>query len=160
MKIIVLSAGKRKKTYVVKVFDGTNTVHDETVKSIQDRDELVWKLADLYNVDDIEILDVEKEVDTFKYSEIPSIPVLEEEEADEFFESNSEFVYDRILQAVAEGVVQNMESIRLFELNGTGVYITSKKADWKNGVQQALEYFISIEDYSKCIVARQLMLKL
>lgn len=160
MKIIVLSAGKKKKTYVVEVLDGTNTIHSETVKSVHDRDELVWKLADLYNVDDIEIKDIQQEVDTFKYSEIPSIPVLEEDEADEFFESNSEYVYDRILQAVAEGVVQNIDSIRLFELNGTGVYITSKRADWRNGVQQAQDYFVTVEQYDKCIIARQLLLKL
>lgn len=158
MKIVVLLTSK-KNTFMVEVIDGSRSVHSETVKGINNRDELVWKLADLYNIDDIEIKDL-KQQDTFKYSEIPSIPVLEEEEADDFFESNSLFVYDRILRAVTEGVTQNLESIRLFELNGTGVYITSKKSDWRNGVQQALDYFVSIEDYSKCIVARQLMLKL
>lgn len=158
MKIVVLLTTK-KNVFMVEVFNGNDSIHSETVKGIKDRDELVWRLADLYNIDDIEIKDL-KAQDTFRYSEIPSIPVLEEAEADDFFESNSVFVYDRILQAVAEGVTQGVDSIRLFELNGTGVYITSNRSDWRNGVQQALDYFISIEDYSKCIVARQLMLKL
>lgn len=158
MKIVVILTTK-KNVFWVEVLDGSRSVHSETVRGIKNRDELVWKLADLYNIDDIDIRDA-KAQDDFKYSEIPSIPVLEEDEADEFFENNSVFVYDRILGAVSEGVTQGLDSIRLFELNGTGVYITSKKSDWRNGVQQALDYFISIEDYTKCIVARQLMLKL
>ena len=54
----------------------------------------------------------------------------------------------------------NQETIRLFELNGTDVYITSNKEDWKNGVEQALEYYVQKEQYDKCIQARQLMSKL
>ena len=158
MKIIVVSTGKKKKTYHIEVVDGSISVHKESVNSIQERDELVWQLADLYGVLDIEITD--EKTDEFKFTEIPSIPVLEEEEANEFFDDNKDFVYDRILQAVEEGVISKRDSIRLFELNGTDVYITSNKKDWKSGVQQALEYFASVEQYNKCIVARQLMLKL
>jgi len=158
MKIIVTSTGKKKKTYHVEVVDGSISVHKESVNSIEERDELVWQLADLYNALDIEVMDGKTE--EFKFTEIPSIPVLEEEEADEFFDDNSEFVFDRILQAVEEGVIAKRDSIRLFELNGTDVYITSNREDWKSGVQQALDYFAAVEQYSKCIVARQLMLKL
>jgi isochorismate synthase EntC len=158
MKIIVTSTGKKKKIYHVEVVDGSISVHKESVSSIEERDELVWQLADLYNALDIEVVD--EKTDEFKFTEIPSIPVLEEEEADEFFDDNSEFVFDRILQAVEEGVVAKRDSIRLFELNGTDVYITSNREDWKSGVQQALDYFASVEQYNKCIVARQLMLKL
>jgi hypothetical protein len=158
MKIIVTSTGKRKKTHHVEVLDGTISVHKESVTGIKERDELVWRLADLYGALDIEVVD--EPAEEFKFTPIPSIPVLEEEEADEFFDDNSEFVYDRILQAVEEGVRSKRDSIRLFELNGTDIYITSNKKDWKGGVQQALEYFISVEQYDKCIVARQLMLRL
>lgn len=149
-----MSAGKKGKNFLIQVIDGANIIHSETAKGLQERDETVWKLADLYNALDIEMVSVQEE---FKFTEIPSIPVLEEEEVDEFFESNSDFVYVRILQAVEEGVRSGRDSIRLFELNGTGVYITSNKKDWKNGVQQALDYFITTEQYDRCIAARQLM---
>jgi hypothetical protein len=158
MKIIVMSAGKKNsKSFLVQVMDGENVVHSENVKGVKERDALVWSLADLYSAVDIELKDVEEE---FRFTEIPSIPVLEEEEADEFFEDNQSMVYNRILQAVEEGVRAERDSIRLFELNGTGVYITSTKSNWKSGVTQALEYFISTEEYDRCIVARQLMQKL
>ena len=99
-------------------------------------------------------------MEEFRFTDIPSIPVLELEEADVFFDENSEFVYERILQAVEEGIIANRNEIRLFELNGTGVYVTSNRPDWSQGVQQALDYFILLEKYDKCIIARQLLQKL
>ena len=159
MKIVVTSIGKKgKKKYNIQVVDGEHLIHEEVTQTLKSRDEAVWKLADLYGAVDIEMKDLKD--DEFKFAEIPSIPVLEEEEADEFFEDNSDFVYERILQAVEEGVRSQRGSIRLFELNGTGVYITSEKVEWKNGVQQAMDYYIAVEDYAKCIVARQLLTKL
>lgn len=159
MKIVVTSLGKKgKKKYNIQVLDGGYLVHEETTQTIKGRDEAVWKLADLYGAIDIEMRDGKEE--EFKFAEIPSIPVLEEDEADEFFEDNSDFVYERILQAVEEGIRSKRNAIRLFELNGTGVYITSEKEEWKSGVEQAMEYYVSVEDYAKCIVARQLLTKL
>ena len=152
-----MSTGKKSKSFVVQVLDGENVVHAEKVKGIKERDALVWSLADLYSAVDIEL---QEEKEEFMFTEIPTIPVLEEDEADEFFEDNQALVYSRILQAVEEGIRADRESIRLFELNGTGVYITSLKSNWKSGVDQALKYYISTEEYDKCIVARQLMLKL
>ena len=159
MKIVVTSSGrKNNRTFTIEVLDGQAIIHTEAADGVKKRDEVVWKLADLYGALDIEM--IEAKPAEFKFTEIPSIPVLEEEEADEFFDDNSEFVFDRILQAVEEGVIAKRDSIRLFELNGTDVYITSNREDWKSGVQQALDYFASVEQYNKCIVARQLMLKL
>lgn len=156
MKILVTTTPtSTSKKYLIEVVEGNTVLHTEVAKDIVNRDKIVWSLADLYNTVDIEMKD-DKEED-FKFSTIPSIPVLEEEEADEFFEENKELVYTRILQAVEEGIESGRDSIRLFELNGTGVYITSNKVDWKEGVSQALEYFLSMEEYDKCVQIRQLM---
>ena len=158
MQIVVTRVGKKSvKEYLVEVMDGDAIIHTESVKGLKQRDELVWRLADLYNILDITIAE---QVTEFKFSEIPSIPVLEEEEADIFFEENGEFVHERILQAVDEGIKASRDHIRLFELNGTGVYITSNKENWANGVQQAMDYFAATEQYDKCITAKQLLQKL
>ena len=158
MKIIVTSTKKKgkTKTYQVDVVDGERILHTEVVEGVMRRDELVWKLAELYNALDIDMKETAA-TEEFMFAEIPTIPVLEEEEADEYFESNKEVVYNRILQAVGEGIISERENIRLFELNGTGVYITSNREDWSVGVQQALDYFVSVEQYDKCIAARQLL---
>lgn len=159
MKIVVTSIGKKgkNKIYQIEVMDGERILHKESATGVTIRDEVVWKLAELYNAVDIDMREIKEE---FKFAEIPSIPVLEEDEADEYFESNKDFVYSRILQAVGEGIQSNRETIRLFELNGTGVYITSNKIDWVTGVQQALEYYVTAEQYDKCIIARQLLQEL
>lgn len=157
VKIVVTSTGKtgKLKNYLIEILDGERIMHSEAVSGIVNRDKIVWNLAELYNILDIDLREGKED---FKLTEIPSIPVLEEEEADEFFEDNNEFVYERILEAVQEGIKLKRETIRLFELNGTGVYITSNRVDWKNGIQQALDYYITMEQYDKCIIARQLML--
>lgn len=158
MKIVVTRYRNKKQSYVVAVVDGDNCIHKETVEGVIKRDEVVWKLADLYGALDIEIVD--KKPEEFKFSEIPTIPVLDSEEADEFFEDNQQEVYDRIVQAIREGLHVNRNEIRLFELSGTGQYFTSRKTNWKAGLQQALDYFVSIEAYEKCITIKQLMAKL
>jgi hypothetical protein len=157
VKIVVTSTGKKSKStkYTIDVLDGEHILHTETAIGIVERDKIVWNLAELYDILDIDLREGKED---FKLAEIPTIPVLEEDEANEFFEDNSEFVYERILEAVTEGIKLKRETIRLFELNGTGVYITSNKVDWKNGVQQALDYYITMEQYDKCIIARQLLL--
>ena len=158
MKIIVKSQGtKKSESFTIDVVDGENLIHSESVKGLKERDRIVWKLADLYGAMDIEIVQSKEE---FKFSEVPSIPVLEEDEAELFFEENCEFVYNRILQAVEEGVKSGSDTINLFELNGSGVCITSDKINWRQGVQQALDYFEVSELYSRCIRARQLLSQL
>lgn len=168
MKIIVEKSEKRSKSlYVVSVMDGNSIIKTETAKSIKERDDIVFQLAESYGVDDIVIKESEKKQGKKKdekkpaFSAIPSIPVLDEQEADDFFEANKELVYNRILQAVKEGIEFSRDNIRLFELSGTGVYITSRRSDWINGLYDAIEWYTEAnEQYEKCIIAKELIDKL
>lgn len=163
MKVVVISTGKKgSKSYLVEVVDGSRTIFSEKVVGIKQRDALVWKVMDLYNCIDLEMTDVDElPVDEdFRFSEIPSIPVLDEEDARSWFEDGEDIVFGRIMQAVDEGIRSKRNSVRLFELNGTGVYITSNREDWKGGLEQAIKYFVKTEEYEKCIVCRQLLSKL
>jgi hypothetical protein len=150
-----LNAGKK---YRVVLINNNSTLEDVVVSGIKSRDDLVWQWCDLYNTIDIIIHDSKKA--EFKYSEIPSIPVLEEEDAEEFFEENEEFVYNRVMQAVAEGVQASATDIRLFELNGTGEYITSKRENWEAGLRSALAYYESVEKYEACDIVAKLIQQL
>ncbi len=147
MEIHVHKLGSGRK-FKVTLTDGSSVVQEEVVSGEKLRDELVWKWCDLYDTVDIVIHDSKKK--EFKYSEIPSIPVLEEEDAEEFFEDNQDFVYRRIVQAVTEGVQTSLADIRLFELNGTDEYITSKRESWEAGLRSALTYYESTEQYELC----------
>ena len=158
MKIVVTRTNKKKQSYEVAVVDGVTPIHKETVSGIKNRDEVVWKLADLYGAMDIEI--IEPKPKEFKFSEIPNIPVLDEEEAEQYFEDCEEAVYDRIVVAIKEGLHTKRSVVRLFELNGTGVYLTSDRSNWKGGLQQVLQHYIRIEAYEKCTAVHELIDKI
>ena len=150
-----LNAGRK---YRVSLTNGDTILQEQIVTGVKSRDELVWRWCDLYSTVDIIMHDeTQKE---FKYSEIPSIPVLEESEAEEFFEDNQEFVYKRIVQAVSEGMQTSLTSIRLFELNGTDTYITSNRETWAAGLNNALTYFETTENYEMCDLVTRLVAQL
>lgn len=160
MKIYVYKVdGKTRQTFVVQVAEGETIYHTEIAHGLKKRDEIVWKLAEEYKVVDIESRESEKPGE-FKFSEIPSIPVLDEFEAEDYFERNKDVIYSRILQAVEEGIIADKAIIRLFELNGTGEYLTSNKEDWKEGLYKCIDHFTQNEDYEKCAIATNLISKL
>ena len=121
MKIYVKQKGKK---YNIMLVDGQEIVREETVTGIEARDKVIWELTDIFNVLDVVMDEPKKVKKEFKYSPIPSIPVFDEEDAKYFFEDEKSFVFARIVQAVEEGLKTNQKNIKLFELNGTGVYIT------------------------------------
>jgi len=164
MKIVVTTISRKgSNKHLIQVVDCNNIVHSETTQTISQRDKIVWQLAETYNVLDIEVRRSSLESKTkvpheeFRFSEIPSIPVLDLQDAECFFDENEDVVFNRILKAVEEGATMGLDHIRLFELNGTGVYLTSDQADWKTGVEKAIDYFISTEEYEKCIIGKQLL---
>jgi len=166
MKIVVeQKKEKGKNAYIINVMEGGDIIKTETAKSIKERDDLVFQLAESYNVDDIILKESDKKrnkkKDNPNFSQIPSIPVIDEQEAVEFFEYNNELLYDRILQAVQEGLDFDREVIRLFELSGTGVYITSRRQDWASGLVDAIDWYTQAdEQYEKCAIAKSLIDKL
>lgn len=162
MKILVTPISKKSgNKFSVVVMDGNLIIDKGLANTIAERDTIIWKLAEIYNVIDIEIVDLKnsKTVES-KFSTIPSIPVIVVEDADEYFEHNKELVYQRVVQAVSEGIMFKKDVIRVFELNGTGVYITSNKDNWYEGLTQALGYYVETEQYNKCTVIKELMAEL
>lgn len=158
MEIHVHKVSSSSRKYRISVTDGLTVVREVVVSGIKSRDELVWKWCDLYHT--VDIIIHEPKPAEFKYSAIPSIPILDEEDAQDFFDENEDFVYDRIAQAIEEGIATHITSIRLFELNGSGVYLTSERETWRSGAQQALHHFESVENYEQCIRLRDLIDKL
>jgi len=163
MKIVVsIISSEKGSKHLVQVLDHNSLVYSEITDTVGSRDLLVWQLADTYNVLDIEVQHNKDQhnTDDFQFTGIPSIPVLDEQDADAFFEDHEELVYTRILKAIKEGIIMNLETIRLFELSGTGVYLTAERCDWDSGLKKAIEYFITTEDYDKCIIGKQLLTEL
>lgn len=161
MKIVVTVVESSGGTqHCINVVDGKEVVHSSVATSIKERDKIIWNLADLYDTVEINIKSAKQQTQDFKYSEIPSIPVLDEDEAKEFFDNKSEFVFDRIVQAIEEGIFTNSPEVRLFELNGTSTYLTAEKSGWKDGLKTALTHYVRVEQYEKCPNIKQLLDKL
>lgn len=165
MKIVVTTLRSSKgDEHQIDVVDGSKILHTQIVKTIEQRDKTIWDLQEMYNVVDIDIKTTKGQVkhkkEEFRYTEIPNIPVLDESEAAEFFDSESAFVFERIVKAIEEGLLMKLTTIRLFELNGTGKYLTADRPDWKQGLQRALDYFLSREMYLNCARVRDLMKKI
>jgi len=161
MKIVVTVVESSKGTqHRINVVDGKEVVHSSVASSIKERDKIIWNLADLYDTVEINIKSAKEQSLDFKYSEIPNIPVLDEDEAKDFFDDRSEFVFDRIVEAIEEGLYMNLPEVRLFELNGTSTYLTAERSGWKAGLDKALNYYIGVEQYEKCTNIKQLYNKL
>ncbi len=164
MKIVVTTEKTSSgELHHIEVMDGKKIVHVQVAKTITQRDDIVWKLAELYHVVDIDLKQQKQKKDKkqdFKYSAIPSIPVIDQEDATSWFDDEGDIVFTRIVEAIQEGVTMMLESIRLFELNGTGAYLTAERPHWKDGLGRALKYFIHTEEYDKCAEIRDLMKKL
>lgn len=167
MKIIAEAVKKRSKVvFIVKVVDGDRVIEEQTATTINKRDQLIWGFAEQYNTTEISVVNDDDKLKgkrkrttqpKFKFSEIPSIPVLDMEDAADFFDDNEDVVYNRVIVAVREGIESKRDVIRLFELNGTGIYITSEKGDWESGLENAKDYFESKEEYEKCAVCVELL---
>jgi hypothetical protein len=162
MKIVVSQSSNGKPDgFTIQVWDSGRMIDSRDVEGLIERDRIVWELADLYDALDIEVREKSKpKPEAFRFSEIPSIPVLDEKDASAYFEENEQYIYDRMLIAVEEGMITKRPFIRLFELNGTGVYITSIRSSWKIGLEQALEFYLETENYEKCAVIKTLTNKL
>ncbi len=174
MKIVAESRTFRNVTlYLVQVLDGEEIIEEKTADTITKRDELIWELAEQFNTTNIVIINEEEEKkkrrtrtkekekrSVFKFTEIPSIPVLDMVDAKDYFDENESIVYNRILVAIKEGIRADLDRIKLFELAGTGVYVTSSREDWKSGLKGALDYFEEVEEYEKCALCRDLLLTL
>ena len=167
IKIVAEAIKTRNKTsFLVKVIDGATILDEQTAQSISKRDELIWSLAEQFNTTDIQIINTVEsktkktktvEKPKFKFSEIPSIPVLDLQDAADYFDDHEDIIYNRVIIAVKEGIESKRNVIRLFELNGTGVYLTSERLDWRPGLENAEKYFLGREEYEKCAICRDLL---
>ena len=165
MKIVVTTLRSSKgDEHQIDVMDGSKVLHTQVVKTIEQRDKTIWDLQEMYNVVDIDIKaskgQVKQKKEEFRYTQIPNIPVLDESEAADFFDPESVFVFERIVKAIEEGLAMKLTTIRLFELNGTGKYLTADKAGWEQGLQRALDFYLSREMYLNCAKVRDLIEKL
>ena len=82
------------------------------------------------------------------YSEIINVPGVKE------------VVIDELVFAIKEGVLKKKKSVSLFALADTNYYIEIEKEQWEPSLNNALNYYVDVEDYNKCIECRDILKKL
>lgn len=144
-----------KKTYFqIEVIDDNDiTVELKTAKTIRERGILINQLKEFYNVDDVINPDLKRtrgRVAKAKILPTPVVPFTSSIELDDYFEANKSLFWDRVIEAINEGLIHKKSKIELFILGDTGQKLSSRKDEWLNGVQQAKDFFEEGGAFEKC----------
>ena len=86
------------------------------------------------------------------------IPIISLED----FETKSKkpLIMKTIVANIAEGVENNLESINIAEIKNTDIILSVPKTEWKGGLEKAMEYYITTEEYEECSIIKKLIKKL
>lgn len=94
---------------------------------------------------------------------IPTISIrynnLDELEALEKEESFRKFIYESTLDAIKEGIQYNEKTVKIFEIERTGKFISLKRDKWKTFLNKINKTFEQNEQYEKCLECQSLINK-
>tara|TARA_A100001201_G_scaffold141815_1_gene138216 strand:- start:288 stop:560 length:273 start_codon:yes stop_codon:yes gene_type:complete len=65
-----------------------------------------------------------------------------------------------LVSNIAEGIEDNLESINIAEIKNYDLILSVPKAEWKGGLEKALDYYINKEEYEECSKVKKLIEKL
>ena len=61
---------------------------------------------------------------------------------------------------IASGIKEELESVNIAEIKHHDVIISVPKDEWKSGLENAMEYYIKIEEYEICSKIKKLIEKI
>ena len=61
---------------------------------------------------------------------------------------------------IADGIEDDLESVNIAEIKNHNVIISVPKAEWKAGLENAMNYYIKTEEYEECSKIKKLINKL
>lgn len=142
-----------KKEFLIEIWEGDIIVQTKMAINISERDKIIYELSDLHNIVDVEHINIIPKMSESNIKNsiaIPVIPYTDMFQLENYFNSDGDYIFNRILEAIAEGLVLKKKKIKLFQINNSGVYVDSLKRDWPAGLRIAHEYFFQEEQYDKC----------
>ena len=80
----------------------------------------------------------------------------------EDFETKSKkpLMMKTLVTNIAEGVKDNLESVNIAEIKHTDIILSVPKAEWRGGLEKAMEYYIKTEEYEECSKIKKIIKKL
>ena len=102
------------------------------------------------------VVEIVKKVDVVKMTR--KIPIISLED----FEAKAKklTVMKSLVNNIAEGVKDNLESVNVVEIKNYNIIISVPKSEWKGGLENAMEYYIEKEEYEECSKIKKLIDKL
>ena len=151
----------RKTEYLIEVWHGARVMETKLASNINEKSKIVFDLSDFYQSVDIEHIDMTiKQVTKDPDIDIPVIPYTDMFQLEDYFDSNNDYIFYRIVEAVEDGIKNKKKKIKLFQINNSGVYVDSLKRDWPVGIKMAHEYFLQEEKYDMCAICKELLKKM
>lgn len=148
-----------KNEYIIEVWDDDSVVQTKLATSILERDKIIFDLSDMHNIVDVDYVNMEKIQDKVD-EQIPVVPYTDMFQLENYFDSNNSYIFNRIIEAIEDGIKTKKKKIKLFQINSSGIFVDSLKRDWPAGLRVAHEYFLEEEDYLKAEKCIQLLKQL
>jgi len=145
-----------KNEYIIEVWDDDSVVQTKLATNILERDKIIFDLSDMHNIVDVEYVNMEKIQDKVD-EQIPVVPYTDMFQLENYFDSNNSYIFNRIIEAIEDGIKTKKKKIKLFQINSSGIFVDSLKRDWPAGLRVAHEYFLEEEDYLKAEKCIQLL---
>lgn len=151
-----------KAEFLIEVWLGDELVETKLASNTKEKSKLLFDLSDFYQSVDVEHIDMTKLHTTVKDSDskIPVIPYTDMFQLENYFDSNNDYIFYRIVEAVEDGLINKKKKIKLFQINNSGIFVDSLKRDWPSGIQLANEYFLQVENYPMCEKCKELLKKM
>jgi len=61
---------------------------------------------------------------------------------------------------IAEGIESNLESVNIAEIKNRNLILSVPKAEWKAGLENAMNYYIKREEYEECSKIKEIINRL
>jgi hypothetical protein len=65
-----------------------------------------------------------------------------------------------LVSSIASGIKNNLESVNVAEIKNHDIILSVPKAEWKSGLENAMNYYIEKEEYEECSKIKSLIKKL
>lgn len=153
--LTLISKKLNDNLYQLRLIDEDNTTILEEMVDKKSKIESIKKIAEDYYVSDIKHYDDSKKV--IKDTEISIIPYTNEFDLHNYFERENLFIFDRILTAIEDGIVNKKKKIKLFRFDKTNVYLTSSKKNWLSGLLITKKYLEKYEFFEKIPKCQELI---
>ena len=69
-------------------------------------------------------------------------------------------VYKSLVESVTNGVNEDLESVNVAEIKNHDIIISVPKSEWKDGLENALNFYIEKEEYEECSKIKKLIERL